>query len=140
MYINLDISLKSGSLDKTRMIYSEPRDNLLISVKGLITSLDIGSKASPKKHKKARHAIVNVSMKELSKITRESQKFTYKSYERIRPKHEPTDSYFCILRHLVKCMMRSDALNSHVYPIGAEMAATKKIPISHVFSMKNSEL
>ena len=29
------------------------------------------------------------------------------------PKHEPTPSYFHIVRQLAKCMMRSDQLNRH---------------------------
>ena len=40
-YIILNISLKFGSLDKMRITYSESKDNLGISVKGLITSLGI---------------------------------------------------------------------------------------------------
>ena len=54
-------------------------------------------------------------MKYLSNIIREFEKLTYKNYERRGPKHEPTDSYFYLERHLAKFMMRSDALNSHVY-------------------------
>ena len=33
-------------------------------------------------------------------------------------------------------MMRADALNSHVYPVGTEMTATKQILILHVCSME----
>ena len=51
-------------------------------------------------------------MKELSKIIREFEKFPYKSYKRKSPKHDPTDSYFYLSRHLAKCMTRVDALNS----------------------------
>ena len=40
-YIILNISLKFGTLDKMRITYSESKDNLGISVKGLITSLGI---------------------------------------------------------------------------------------------------
>ena len=58
----------------------------------------------------------------------------------MRPKHDPTDSYFYIPRELAKCMMRSDALNSHIYPIGTDMTATKQIQTSHVCSMDDSEL
>ena len=50
-------------------------------------------------------------MKELSKIIREFEKLLYKIYERRRPIHEPTDSYFYPARQLAKFMMRSDALN-----------------------------
>ena len=63
-----------------------------ISGKGLITYLGLKSKTSPNKYKKSRYAIINISMKDLSKIIREFEKLLYKSYERRRPKHEPTDS------------------------------------------------
>ena len=58
----------------------------------MITSLVSKAKARPKKYKNARYAIRNVNMKEFSKIIREFDKSTYESYERRRPKHEPTDS------------------------------------------------
>ena len=34
-------------------------------------------------------------------------------YEKSIPKHEPTPSYFRLVRQLAKCMMRSDQLNRH---------------------------
>ena len=39
------------------------------------------------------------------------------------PKHEPTHSYFYPARQLLKCMMRDDALNLHVYPVKTEITA-----------------
>ena len=66
--------------------YSDQKDNLGISVKGLITSMGLKSKLRPKQNKKARYAIINNSMKELSKIIRELENFAYKIYERRRPK------------------------------------------------------
>ena len=51
-------------------------------------------------------------MKDPSKIIREFKKLTYKGYERKSPKHDPTDSYFYLARHLARCMMRADELNS----------------------------
>ena len=74
------------------IISSEPKYNLGISRKGLITSLGLKAKKSQKEYKKARYAIGNVSMKDFLKIIREFGKLSYKSYERTRPKHEPTDS------------------------------------------------
>ena len=50
-YITLDILLKFGSMYKTRILYSDPKDNMGISVKGLITSLGLKAKASPDKLK-----------------------------------------------------------------------------------------
>ena len=67
------------------------------------------------KIKKARYAIVNVSNKDFSKIMKEFEKFEKLNYEKKRPKHEPTDSYFYLARQLAKCMMRADTLNWHVY-------------------------
>ena len=57
-------------------------------------------------------------MKDLSKIIREFEKFSYKSYERRRPKYYTTDSYLYLAIQPVKCMMIADALNSENYPVG----------------------
>ena len=84
--------MKLGSLDKIIITSSDPKNNLGRSGKGLITSMDIKAKARPKKHKKARYAIGNVSMRDLSKIIREFEKLSYKIYESKSPKHEPTYS------------------------------------------------
>ena len=119
--------------------YSEPKYNLGRLGKGLITSLGLKAKARPNKHKKASYAILNFSMKKLSKIIREFDKLPYKSYERRMPKHDPTDSYFYLARQLEKCMMRDDALNSHVYPVITEMAGMKHVLITHVCSMDESK-
>ena len=110
-YVNLYISLKFGSLDKMRITSSEPKYNLVRSGKGYITSLGFKSKARPKRYKKERHAIENFSKKDLSNIIREFEKLSYKIYEKKRPKHEPTKSYFYLARRLVNFMMRAYALN-----------------------------
>ena len=73
-------------------------------------------------------------------MIREFEKLPYEIYDKERPKHEPTDSYFYLAKKLAKCMMRSDALNSHVYPVRGEMTATKHIPTSHVCSTDESKL
>ena len=93
----------------------------------------------PKKYKKARHSIRNVSKKYLSKIITEFEKLPYEGYDKKSPKHEPTDSYFYLVRQLEKCVMRADALNSDVYSIRTKMTATKQIPTSPVCSMYKSE-
>ena len=139
-YVALEISLKFGSLYNMKIAYSESKYNLGISVKGLITSLGLKAKARPKKYKKARYAIISVSKKYISKIIRGFEKLSYKSYERNRTKHEPTDSYFYLAIQLAKCMMRSDTLNLHVYPVRTDMTATKYIPNSHVCSTGESKL
>ena len=93
-YITLDVSLKFCSLDKMRIIYSEPEYNLGISGKGLITSLGLKAKAMPHNYKKGRYSIRNVSMENFSKIIRDFEKLPTKIYETSRPRHEPTDSTF----------------------------------------------
>ena len=65
--------------------------------------------------KKARYAIRNISEKDLLNIIREFEISPYKSYEKKRPKYEPTDSYFYLSRQLAKCIMRSDTLNWNDY-------------------------
>ena len=44
-------------------------------------------------------------------------------YEKKRPKHEPTDSYFHLVRQLTKCMMRYDNLNWYDHGGYTEMTA-----------------
>ena len=100
------------------------------SGKGLIISLVFKDKVRHNIYKKASYSIRNVSKKDLSKIIREFEKLPYESYDKKRPKHEPTDSYFYLARKIAKFMMRSDALNSHVYPVRTKMTA----PYSHVCS------
>ena len=97
-YVTLDISLKFDSMDKMKITSSESKFKLVISVKGLITSLGLKAKARPKKYKKASCTIGNFSKKDLSKIIREFEKLSYKSYERRRPKHKPTDRSFYLVR------------------------------------------
>ena len=64
----------------------------------MITSLGLKAKARPKKHKKARYATRNVSKKVFSKNIKEFEKLPYEIYDRKRPKHETTDSYFFLVR------------------------------------------
>ena len=89
----------------------------------MITYLGFKTKARSQKYKKARYAIGNVSEKDLSKIIKEFEKIGKLPYEKKRPKHEPTDSYFHIARQLAKCMMRSDNLNWHNHGGYMEMTA-----------------
>ena len=91
-YVTLEISLKFESLEKMRITSSESKVKLGISGKGLITSLGLKAKTRPTKYKNARYDIGNVSKKDLSNIIRQFEKLPYESYEKKRPKHEPTDS------------------------------------------------
>ena len=64
----------------------------------MVTALDFKTKVRSPKYKKARYAIRNVSEKDLSNIIKEFDKIGKLIYEKKKPKHEPTPSYF----HLVK--------------------------------------
>ena len=77
----------------------------------MITSLGFKTKARSQKYKNTRFAIGNVSEKDSSNIIREFEKFEKLSYEKKRPKHEPTERYFHLARQIANFMMRSDKLN-----------------------------
>ena len=104
---------------------SEPKYYLRVSGNRFITSLGLKTIRRSKKNKKARYAINNVSLKDISKIIKEFEKFPYEGYVQKRSRHEPTDTYFYLSRHLSKCMMR---LNLHVGPVRTQMTSTHKIP------------
>ena len=70
-YITLDIWLEFGSLDKIIITYSEPKHSLGRPGKGLMIILGIKANSRPKKYKKIRYAIVNFSMIDPSKISRQ---------------------------------------------------------------------
>ena len=128
----MDISLKSGSLEKMKITTSKSKDYVVISGKELITSLGLKTNVRSNKNKKARYAINNVIMKYLLSMIKEFEKLLYKDYVRKRTKHEPTDSYFYIARQLTKCMMIPDAFNFNVNPVRTEMTGRQHIMISHV--------
>ena len=94
--------MKFDNLYKIKILSSDSKDNLGRSGKGLITSLDLKAKVRPKKYKKVRYDIGNFSKKDLSNIIRKFEKLPYESYDRKRPKHEPTDSYFYPARKICK--------------------------------------
>ena len=77
---------------------SESKGKLERSGKGLVTALAFKTKVGSPKYKKARYAIGNVSDKDLSKIIKEFEKIGKLPYEKKRPKHEPTESYFHLAR------------------------------------------
>ena len=72
------------------------------------------------KIKKARYAIGNVSEKDLLKIIKEFEKIGKVPYMKKIPKHEPTSSYYSLVRCITECMMRSDEYNWHVHGSYAE--------------------
>ena len=89
-FVTLNISKKFDSLNKMETISSESKVELERSGKGLVTALDLKTKARSKKYKKARYAIVNVSMKDLSNKIKEFEKIVKILYVKRIPKHEPT--------------------------------------------------
>ena len=93
------------------------------SGKVLVKDLALKIKARLKKYKKAKYAIRNVSWKDISKIIKEFEKFEKLPYEKKRPKHEPTESYFHLAREIAKCMVRSDKLNWYNHGSYKEMNA-----------------
>ena len=68
------------------------------------------------KEKKARYAISNVSLKGISKIIKEFEKFPYEGSVRKMTKHEPNNSYFYLSIRLANCKMKADTFNYHVDP------------------------
>ena len=58
----------------------KPKYYLVIPGKGLITSLGIKTIGRYNKNKKARYAITNVSIKDISKIIKEFENLPYKGY------------------------------------------------------------
>ena len=61
-----------------RITFSESKDDLVISGKGLITYLGLKAKARSNKCKNARYSIKNASKKYLSKIIREFENYLTK--------------------------------------------------------------
>ena len=100
MFEILNISENFDDLDKMETTSSESKVKLDGSVKWLVTALALKTKAGSKIYKKARYAIRNVSMKDLSKKIKEFERIVKVPYLKRTPKHEPTSSYF----HLVVCI------------------------------------
>ena len=122
-YVTLDISSTFESLENMKITSSESKGKLEISGEWLITSLIFKTKARSQKYKKERYAIGNVSEKYLSGIIKYFEKIEKLPYEKKRPKHDPTDSYFHLSRQHAKCMMRYDNLNWYDHDGYTEMTA-----------------
>ena len=73
-YVILDISSKFDILNKIKTTSSESKGKLKISGKRSVNALDFKTEVRWQKFKKARHAIGNVSEKDLSKIIKEFEK------------------------------------------------------------------
>ena len=62
-------------------------------------------------------------MKDLSNIIKEFEKTVKVTYVKRIPNHEPTSSYYHLVRCIAECMMRSDEHNRHVHDSYAEEIA-----------------
>ena len=111
----LKISVDFDNLDKMETTSSESKVKMERSGKGLVTFLGFKTKARSQKYKKARYAILNVSMKDLSNKIKEFETFVKVPHLEKTPKNETTLSYFHLVECLRKCMMRSGEINHHVH-------------------------
>ena len=73
-YVTLDISSKFDSPKNMKTTSSESKEKLEVSEKGLVTAMYFNTKVRFEKYKKARYAIGNVSIKDLSKKIKEFEK------------------------------------------------------------------
>ena len=96
----LNVSEKYDILNKMETTYSESKGKLGRSGKGLVTAPDIKTRVRLQNYKKARYAIGNVSMKDLSNIIKDFEKIVKVPYVKRIPKNKPTSSYY----HLVRCI------------------------------------
>ena len=69
---------------------SESKVKMEGSGKWLVTALALKTRTRSTKYKKARYAIVNVSMKDLYNKIKECEKFVKVPHLEKTPKHEPT--------------------------------------------------
>ena len=74
--VTLNISAKFDSLNKMKTTSSESKGKLVRSGKGLVADLYFKTKVRSQKYKKARYAIGNVSMKDLSNNIKEFEKLS----------------------------------------------------------------
>ena len=81
-----------GSPDKMKIISSEPKYYLGIPGKGLINSLGFRTIRRSKKIKKARFTIINVSLRDISRIIKEFDYLTHEGYARNCSKHMTTEN------------------------------------------------
>ena len=128
MYEILKISEKFDDLDKMETTSSDSKVKMEGSGKLGVTALALKTKARSKKYKKVRYAIVNVSLKDLSKKIKEFGKCFKVPHLKRTPKHEPTSSYFRLVECLVRCMMRCGEKNHHVHDgYGKDMSLSSDV-------------
>ena len=74
--VTLNVSANFDSLNKMEITSSESKGKLGRSGKVLVTALALKTKVRSQKYKKARYAIINVSMKDFSNIIKEFEKLS----------------------------------------------------------------
>ena len=109
--VNLDISAKFDSLNKTETTSSESKERFGKIRKGVGKRSGFQYQSKVAKIKKAMYAIVSFSEKDIPNIIKKFEKIEKLPYEKKRLKNEPTESYFCLAKQIAKCMIRSDKLN-----------------------------
>ena len=97
-------------MDKREVISSESRDYMVISVKGLTTSLTLRTK-SPNKKQKSKTAITDITNKCFRKLLREFKNSHYLGYKRKQVHKEPTEAYFFLTKQVPKRIKS----NNHVW-------------------------
>ena len=115
LLLNTDISrIVTNTSPRWESNIQRRNKNLGRSEMELISSLGINAKVRPDKYKKARYSIGNIIMKDPSKIIRYFEKLPNINMKWGGPNTIP----------LVKCMLRADPLNSHIYPLRTETTGT----------------
>ena len=108
----------------------------------MVTALALNTKAGSKKYKKARYAIGNVSMKDLSNKIKEFEKIIKVLYVKRIPKHEPASSYFHLVVCIGECIMRCGENNHNIHDVRdsyeEEMAPSLKVNDTDEDESKNS--
>ena len=99
--VTLDNTAKFDSMNNMETTSSESKGKMGRSGKGLVTALALKTKLRSQKYKKSRYAIRNISKKDFSKNIKEFEKIGKVPYVKSIPKHEPTSSYY----HLVRCIV-----------------------------------
>ena len=101
----------------------------------MVTTLAFNTKLRSQKYKKAKYSIGNVSKKELSNIIKDFENIVNVPYVKSIHKHEPTSSYYHLVRGITECMMISDEHNRNVHGGYAE----ETTPSSNVNVMGEEE-
>ena len=88
-------------MDKREVTSSESRGNMVISVKGLTTSLNPKT-GSPNKKQKARIAITDITNQYFRTLLREFKTFTLSRFKNKGVYNVPTDAYLLLSNHISK--------------------------------------